>query len=114
MLLEVALYLTEQELAISVVEAYATPGRPRWEHARYYAGVASAEEVVAPALRSLVLRRAKDEADVSSVRARTALCGAPGAEKSAGGGAAAGGQGNRRAGRGRGEGGRGDPPPAAT
>ena len=54
----------------AIVEAYATPGKPSWEHARFYSGVASSEEVVAPALRSQVVRRLKDEADLYSARSR--------------------------------------------
>ena len=101
----------------AIVEAYAVPGRPSWEHARYYAGVGTAEEVVAPALRTHVLRRAKDEAEVSTARARTWLRGGP-AEGTGGedDGAAAAGAGatKRGAGRGRGKSGRGDWLPAAT
>ena len=96
----------------AIVEAYTTPGRPSWEHARFYAGTASSEEVVSPSLRAQVLRRAKDESDIANVRARV-LRGSGGSEDTAAG-TAAGGAGSRGAGRGRGKGGRGDPPPAGS
>ena len=94
----------------AIVEAYATPGKPSWEHARFYSGVASAEEVVAPSLRSQVVRRLKDEADLHSARSRALQRGGWNEEKT--GGDAPGTGGSRGAGRGRGRGGRGDPPPA--
>jgi uncharacterized membrane protein YgcG len=61
-----------------IVEAYATSAKPSWEHAKFYTGAASAEEVIAPALRNYVLKRAKDEHDLFSARSRTAPRGAPG------------------------------------
>jgi len=101
----------------AIVEAYATTGRPTWEHAKYYAGTAAAEEVVAPALRSQVLRRAKEEAELTTARSRGVPRGGPaekadadGAADGSGGGGGA--KGSRGAGRGRAKGGRGDQPPA--
>ena len=49
-----------------VVEAYATSAQPSGEPAEFYAGAAAAEEVIAPALRSYVLKRARDERDLFS------------------------------------------------
>ncbi len=94
----------------AIAEAYSTPGKPSWEHARFYSGVASSEEVVAPALRSQVVRRLKDEADLYNARSRALQRGSWHEEKT--GGDASGTSGSRGAGRGRGKGGRGDPPPA--
>ena len=97
----------------AIVEAYATPGRPNWEHARHYSGVGASEEVVAPALRSPVLRRAKEEHEVATARARNLPRGTPTDGKEEGGAGFGAGDGSRRgAGKGRGKGGRGDPPPA--
>ena len=95
----------------AIVEAYVVTGRPSWEHARFYAGTASAEEVVAPALRNQVLRRVKEENELTTARSRGLLRGAPSdrAEDDAAGGG--GGKSGRGAGRGRGKGGRGDQPP---
>ena len=100
----------------AIVEAYAT-GRPTWEHARFYAGTPVAEEVVAPALHSQVLRRAREEAELSSARSRGVPRGgaterADGDGTAEGGGGGAGARGGRGAGRGRGKGGRGDQAPA--
>ncbi len=49
---------SSRRLIAAIVEACAVPGRPSWEHSRFYAGVGNseevgnAEEVVAPALRT--------------------------------------------------------------
>ena len=96
----------------AIVEAYATPGRPTWEHARFYSGVGASEEVVAPALRSQVLRRVKEEYDVATARARTVPRGSPADGKGEGGGDGHGDGSRRGSGRGRGKGGRGAPAPA--
>ena len=96
----------------AIVEAYATPGRPSWEHARLYSGVGASEEVVAPALRSQVLRRVKEEYDVATARARTVPRGSPADGKGDGGGDGYGDGPRRGPGRGRGKGGRGAPAPA--
>ncbi len=96
----------------AIVEAYTTPGKPNWDHARFYSGVASSEEVVAPALRSQVVRKLKDEAEMYTARSRALQRGSWNDEKSGGDASAAGG--GRGAGRGRGKGGRGDPPPAGS
>ena len=63
---------------VVIVEAYATSATPSWEHAKFYVGAATAEEVMAPALRSYVLKRAMDEQHLFSARARTAPRGASG------------------------------------
>ena len=96
-----------------IVEAYAVPSRPSWDHARFYAGTASAEEVIAPALRTLAFKKAKDELELASSRTRTALRGAPAGEGDAGdgGGGDAKGGGKGR-GRGKDKPGRGGSPPA--
>ena len=99
----------------AIVEAHAVPGRPSWEHARYYAGAASSEEVVAPALRAQVLRQVKEAADIATMRSRT-LHGAAegGAARTAddtGGGNPKRGGGAAKA---RGKGGAQDAPPAAV
>jgi len=101
----------------AIVEAHAAAGRPTWEHAKYYAGTAAAEEVVAPALRSQVLRRAREEAELSTARSRGVPRGAGKADADGtadGGGDGGGGKGSRGAGRGRAKSGRGDQPPAES
>ncbi len=102
-----------------IVDAYAVPGRPVWENARHYTGVAAAEEVVAPSLRAHVLRRAKDEAEVFGARQRQ-LRGAPahfgasaGADADGGGGGEQGEGAGEGRGRGRGRRGRGGRLPSA-
>jgi len=103
----------------AIVEAHASSGRPTWEHAKYYAGTAAAEEVVAPALRSQVLRRAREDAELSTARSRGIPRGAATDKADAdgtadGGGGSGGARGSRGAGRGRAKGGRGDQPPAES
>jgi len=63
---------------VVIVVAYATSAKPSWEHAKFYAGAASAEEVIAPALRNYVLKRAMDEQHLFSARTKTAPRGVPG------------------------------------
>jgi hypothetical protein len=103
----VSLELVCRRIAL-IVEAYATSTKPSWEHAKFYSGAASAEEVIAPALRNYVLRRAKDEHDLYSARTRTAPRGGPAPANGKGGegsGTEGGGKGGgKRAG---GKGGRG-------
>ena len=95
---------------VAIVEAYATPGRPTWEHARFYAGVPATEEVVAPALRSQVLRRAKEEAELATARGRAVQRSSAADAEDGGAGGGAGGN-RKQPGRGPGRGrGRGDPP----
>lgn len=107
-----------------IVEAYTVPGKPSWDHARYYSGVAAAEEVIAPGLRSYVHKRAKEDFEMGNARLRgmprTAASSAD-AGGSGGGAAGSGGAGGeeegargRGAGRGRGKGGQRTPPPAAA
>lgn len=63
-----------------IVEAYAVPGRPMWDHARFYSGAAPSEEVIAPALRTMALKKAKEEHEMQNARARSGLRGAPSKE----------------------------------
>jgi len=97
-----------------IVDAYHNPAKPSWENAKFFSGTAATEEVVAPALRSHVLRRAKDEVEVLNARARSGgLRGQPTGDGAFEDEAADGGGGDGKGrGRGRGRRGRGVPAPA--
>jgi len=103
----------------SIVEAYGQPGKVDWSSAKYYRGVTGLDEVIAPGLRSYVVRRNKDEAEIHNARVRaTGLRGSPTNPASLGdGGAAEGGEGGNddKSKHGKGKGGRGARgPPAST
>lgn len=63
-----------------IVEAYAVPGRPMWDTARFYSGAAPSEEVIAPALRTMALKKANEEHEMQAARARNWVRGAPSKE----------------------------------
>ena len=91
----------------TMVEAFSDPNRPNWSNARYYAGTPSADEVIHPALRTQVNKKAKEEAELASSRARTAgVRGQPFAGDDSGGAdgdsPTGGGRGGRDKGKGRG------------
>ena len=55
----------------SIVDAYSgDPSRPQRANARLYSGVGSALDMVAPDLKHYVAKKAKDEAEVESMRTR--------------------------------------------
>ena len=92
----------------TVVEAFSGPSKPNWANTKFYAGAPAAEEVIHPALRTQVNKKAKEEAELATSRVRTAgVRGQPYGTDESGGGepeAPAGGKGGGRAGR-RGRGG---------
>ena len=91
----------------TIVDAYASPGKPSWERARYFAGTGAAEEVISPGLRSYVAKKYKDDVDTMTARSRGHFRGAPtdGADGDGGaGGDDANAGGNKGGGRGRGRG----------
>ena len=99
----------------TVVEAYSDPNKLNWANAKFYAGVPSSEEVIHPALRTQVSKKAKEEAELATARVRTAgLRAQPYGAEDLGGGepeSPAGGKGGGRNGR-RGRGGKGPGVPA--
>ena len=52
--------------------------RPLWSNAKYFSGVGSADDLVAPELRHFVSRKAKEEADIESSRGRARTLGGGG------------------------------------
>ena len=70
----------------SIVEAYGDAGRVDWQAARHYRGQASVEEVIAPSLRSFVMKKAKEEMEMHTAKNRmSGLRGAPAKEVDEGG-----------------------------
>ena len=52
----------------TIIDAYADPTKPSWTTAPLFSGVSSADDLVAPELRHFASKRAKEEADVESIR----------------------------------------------
>ena len=56
----------------SIVDAHSADSqRPQWSNARLFSGVGSAVDAISPELRQYVARRAKDEAEVETMRQRS-------------------------------------------
>ena len=61
----------------TIVDAYVTdPAHPSWANAKYFSGVSSADDLVAPELRRYVTKRAKDETEIDTARGRSRILGA--------------------------------------
>ena len=54
-----------------IVDAHSNPSKPSYSNARYFMGYNLSEEVVSPALRAFVVRRAKEDYDVAQAQRRT-------------------------------------------
>ena len=92
----------------TIVDAYVTdPSHLSWANARYFSGVGSADDLVAPELRTYVTKRAKEETEIETARGRSRTLNAVAA-----GGLPERGEGGHAKGRGkRGPGKGGDAPP---
>ncbi len=67
-------------LAQTIVDAYsADPSHLTWSNAKFFSGVGSADDLVAPELRSYVMKRAKEESEIEAARLRSRTLGAIGA-----------------------------------
>eukprot|EP00971_Amphidinium_carterae_P330336 6463317-Amphidinium_carterae.1 len=65
----VSLEIIARRIAV-IMEAYFNPQRPSWEVSKYYTGVASIDDGIAPSLRTFVAKRAKEESDLLAVRSK--------------------------------------------
>ena len=63
----------------SIIDAYSQDAsRPLWNNAKYFSGVGSADDLVAPELRHFVSRKAKEEAEIENSRGRARTLGGGG------------------------------------